>query len=139
MNEILLLILLILMVLVGGKRGIKSFLSLVINFVLLIITFYFIALGVNPIIIALIGCSLTSYVILFFVNGKNKKTMASLKSILIVLVILAILIFIVTKISRIAGFGYESYEEINMYSYDVRLDFTNVSIALILIGLIGAM
>lgn len=138
MNKILLAILFILMILVGGKRGLKAFISLIMNFIILIITFYFIALGMNPIVVALLGCSLTSIVILFFVNGKNTKTVASLKSILIVLTILAVSIFIMTKLSRISGFGYESLEEINMYSYEVSLDFTEVSIALILIGLIGA-
>ncbi len=139
MNFILIIILLLLMIFVGGKRGVKSFISLCLNFILLIITFYFIALGMNPIIISLIGCFLISVIVLFFVNGVNLKTKASLKSIFIVLVIVAISIFMMTKLSRIAGFGYESYEEINMFSYDINLDMNNVSIALILIGLIGAM
>ena len=57
---------------------------------------------------------------------------------IVVLIILSFLIFFVTKISRIAGFGYESYEEINMFSYDVRIDFTDIAISMILISLIGA-
>lgn len=138
MNKILALILLVLMVLIGGKRGIKLFISLCLNFLILISTFYLIALGINPIIISLIGCLIISYIVLYYVNGKNIKTTTSLKSIVIVLLILAILIFLVTSLSRIAGFGYESYEEINMFSYDVKLDFTNITISLILIGLIGA-
>lgn len=138
MNLILTIILLILMILVGGKRGIKSFISLVLNFILLIVTFYFIALGMNSIVVALIGCAIISTIVLFFVNGINLKTKSSMISIIIVLIILALGIFVITKISRIAGFGYESLEEINMFSYDIKLDMTNVSIALILIGLIGA-
>lgn len=138
MNKLLLLILLILMILVGGKRGLKLFISLCINFLILIITFYFIALGISPVVISLLGCLIISYVVLYFVNGKNIKTEISLKSIVIVLLILALLIFIMTNLSRIAGFGYESYEEINMFSYDVKLDFTSITISLILIGLIGA-
>lgn len=138
MNKILLLVLFLLMILVGGKRGLKSFISLCLNFVLLIMMFYFIALGFNPIVISLIGCLIVSCVVLFFVNDINLKTTSSMKSILLVLVILAFLIFIMTKLSRIAGFGIEAYEEINMFSYDIKLDLTNVSIALILIGLIGA-
>ena len=43
-----------------------------------------------------------------------------------------------TYISRIAGFGYESYEQINMFSYDVSIDFTDIAISIILISLIGA-
>jgi len=77
-------------------------------------------------------------IILYFVNERNVKTESSMKSIIIVLVILAVIIFGMTIFSRIAGFGYESFEEINMFSYDVNIDFTNIAIAIILIGLIGA-
>ena len=61
-----------------------------------------------------------------------------MKSIVLVLLILAVLIFTMTYISRIAGFGYESYEEINMFSYDVHIDFTGIAVSMILISLIGA-
>jgi len=138
MNKILLIILFILMLYIDKKRGMKLFISLCINFLVLIVIFYFVALGVNPIIISLFGCFLVSYIILYYVNGKNIKTKASLKSIIIVLFILALGIFIMTKLSRIAGFGYESYEEINMFSYDVKIDFTGIAISLVLISLIGA-
>ena len=138
MNKILLLILFFLMIYIDRRRGIKLFVSLFINFFILIALFYLMALGINPIIVSLLGCLVVSRVILYFVNGKNVKTKISLKSILIVLIILAILIFITTKLSRIAGFGYESYEEINMFSYNVKIDFTNIAISLILISLIGA-
>lgn len=138
MNKLLILILFFLMLYIDKKRGIKLFISLVLNFFILVVIFYFIALGVNPIILSLLGCLLISYIILYYVNGKNIKTKASLKSIFIVLLILALGIFIITNLSRTAGFGYESYEEINMFSYDVKIDFTNIAISLVLISLIGA-
>lgn len=138
MNILLVIILFLLMVYVDKKRGLKLFISLIFNFLVLMIIFYFMALGFNPIICSLIGCLIISYIILYFVNGKNKKTISSMKSIIIVLLVLAILIFIMTYISRIAGFGYESYEEINMFSYDVHIDFTNIAVSMILISLIGA-
>ena len=138
MNKVLLIILFLLMIYIDRKRGIKLFISLFINFFVLIVLFYMIALGINPIVVSLLGCLLVSVIILYFVNGKNVKTETSLKSILIVLIILAISIFIMAKLSRIAGFGYESYEEINMFSYNVKIDFTNIAISLVLISLIGA-
>ena len=139
MNIILILLLFLLMIYIDIKRGIKLFLSIIFNFIILMIIFYLIALGLNPIICSLIGCFIISYIILYYVNEKNIKTESSLKSVIIVLIILSFLIFFVTKISRIAGFGYESYEEINMFSYDVKIDFTNIAISMILISLIGAM
>lgn len=138
MNTILIIILFLLMIYIDKKRGIKLFLSLIFNFIILMIIFYLIAIGLNPIVCSLLGCFIVSYIILYYVNEKNIKTESSLKSIAIVLIILALLIFIITKLSRIAGFGYESYEEINMFSYDIRIDFTNIAISMILISLIGA-
>ncbi len=138
MNSILVLILLFLMLYIDRKRGIKLFISLCINFLILLILFYLIALGLNPIVVSLLGCLLISYIILYFINGKNIKTESSLKSVCLVLIILVILIFVMTKLSRIAGFGYEAYEDVNMFSYNIRLDFTNVAISLVLISLIGA-
>lgn len=138
MNKILLTILFLLMIYIDKKRGIKLFLSLCFNFIILIIIFYLMALGINPIITSLIGCLIISYIILYYVNGENIKTKSSLQSVVIVLIILAISIFLMTNLSRIAGFGFESYEEINMFSYDINMDFTNITIAIILISLIGA-
>ena len=138
MNIILIALLFLLMIYIDTKRGIKLFLSIIFNFIILMIIFYLIAIGLNPIICSLIGCFVISYIILYYVNERNIKTESSLKSVVIVLIILSFLIFFVTKISRTAGFGYESYEEINMFSYDVRIDFTDIAISMILISLIGA-
>jgi len=138
MNIILIILLFLLMIYIDIKRGIKLFLSILFNFIILMIIFYLIAIGLNPIICSLVGCFIISYIILYYVNERNIKTESSLKSVIIVLIILSFLIFFVTKISRIAGFGYESYEEINMFSYDVKIDFTNIAISMILISLIGA-
>ena len=138
MNIILIILLFLLMIYIDIKRGIKLFLSILFNFIILMIIFYLIAVGLNPIICSLIGCFIISYIILYYVNERNIKTESSLKSVIIVLIILSFLILFVTKISRIAGFGYESYEEINMFSYDVKIDFTNIAISMILISLIGA-
>ena len=138
MNIILIILLFLLMIYIDIKRGIKLFLSILFNFIILMIIFYLIAIGLNTIICSLIGCFIISYIILYYVNERNIKTESSLKSVIIVLIILSFLIFFVTKISRIAGFGYESYEEINMFSYDVKIDFTNIAISMILISLIGA-
>lgn len=139
MNKVLLGILFLLMIYIDKNRGVKLFISLILNFLILATTFIMIAIKANPIICSLIGCYFISSVILFFVNGNNIKTRTSFQSIIIVLVILAILIFGMTKLSRIAGFGYESFEEINMFSYDINIDFVNIAISLILISLIGAM
>ncbi len=138
MNKILVLLLFFLMLYIDPKRGGKLFISLCLNFIILIFLFYLIALGFNSIIVSILGCLLISVIILYYVNGKNIKTEASFVSILIVLFLLLIGIFFLCQEARVAGFGYEAYEEINMFSYDVHINFTDIAISLVLIGLIGA-
>jgi len=138
MNLILLIILLILMLYVCGLHGIKLFLSIVSNFIILIISFYLIVLGLNPIIITLVLSYIISRIVLYKVNGYNIKTKSSMISILITLACITLFIMIATNITRISGFGYEEYEEINMFSYDIGIKYENISVAFILIGLLGA-
>ena len=121
MINILLIVLLILMLYVGGNRGIKLFISLIINFFILMLIFYFIALGINSIILSLLGSILISTIILYFVNGKNIKTESAFYSVIIVLILLAVSIFIITEKTR-----------------NVGIDFSKITTALILIGLIGS-
>ena len=137
MNTILIIILFFLMMYIDKKRGIKLFFSLILNFLILMIVFFLIAIGLNPIVCSLIGCFIISYVILYYVNKKNIKTVSSLKSIVIVLLILAFLIFIITYMSRIAGFGYESYEESedDIKKYRISLDVIEEEFAFYMIYL----
>lgn len=139
MNLILLIVFFLLVILIGGKRGVKSFFSLILNFIILVFSFYLMAMGFNSIIVSLISCIIFSYIILFLINDKNIKTITSFKSILVVLATMLLFIVIFTHISRIYGFGVESFEEINMFSYSINYSMKNVYVSLVLISLIGSM
>ncbi len=66
-------ILFILMVSIGGKRGLNAFLSLFYNVTVFIILIIMIALGFDPIICTVIGSLLISSILLFNTNGYNKQ------------------------------------------------------------------
>ena len=138
MNFILLIILLSLLIYTTGMHGMKLFFSLCLNFVLIVISFSIIAIGIDARVIALLTCFIIGRVVLYFLNGDNVKTKASTKSIIVVLLLLIISIFVMVNISKIGGFSEEAYEEINMFEYEVGLKFSNISIAMILMCLIGA-
>ena len=72
-SVVLSIILLILMVIVGGGRGLKSFVTLIFNFLILFFMLILIAAKLDPIKVTFIGCILISYVTLFYINGINKK------------------------------------------------------------------
>lgn len=138
MNKVLTLILLVLMLLIGKSRGLKVFITVLLNFILLILMFYFTSIGLNAYIVTFTCCLLFSLVVLFFMNGNNLKTRASLLSVVLVFIFILGFIFLYTYLCRLGGFGYEEYEEINMFSYDIHFNMASLYTCLVVLGLTGA-
>ncbi len=132
-------ILFILMVLIGGKKGARSFISLFLNFgVIFIAIFFMMDPGVNPIIITLIACIVISCINLFYINGINNKTKTAFLSSIITILILILFIAIVTKKVMIQGFGEEEIDELTIFSLFVGVDFVKISASMIIMSTIGA-
>ena len=135
---VLSLILLILMILIGGKRGIKSFFTLYINLIIVFIVIIFISYNFNPMFVTIIGCCVIGCISLFFINGINKKTISAFISVIIVVLLMIILVYIVGQNSKIQGFSDEEFDSISPYSLYIHTDFIKTTICVILMGLIGA-
>ena len=132
-------ILLLLMVLIGGKKGARSFFTLFLNFFIFLITVIMMSIpSVNPIILTVIACIAISCVNLFYINGINSTTKTAFISSMITIVILLIFIVIVTKMAMIQGFGEEEVEEISIFSLYVSVDFVKVGAAVIIMSAIGS-
>ncbi|KOO49118.1 YibE/F family protein [Viridibacillus arvi] len=132
-------ILFILMVLIGGKKGVRSFLSLFLNIGVLFVAIFFMTNPENsPIIITFIACTLISWISLFYINEKNSKTITAFISTMITIVILLLFIVIVTEKSKIQGFGEESTEEISMFSLYIGVNFAQIGASVIIMSTIGA-
>lgn len=141
MNVLVLLavILFLLMVLIGGKKGVKSFISLFLNFGVIILTIFFmINPAINPITVTAVACVAISSINLFYVNGVNSKTKTAFVSTLITIAILLFFISVVTKITMIQGFGEEETEELGMFSLYIGLDFVKIAASVIIMSTIGA-
>jgi Predicted multitransmembrane protein len=118
MNVLVLLaiILFLLMVLIGGKKGAKSFISLFLNFgVLLYIMFEMTLPQANPNLLALVAGTIVSCITLFFVNEVNSKTITAFISTVITISILLFIIYILTEKALIQGFGEEEIDELIVY------------------------
>lgn len=87
MIKILSLVLLILLLLIGGKRGLKTFFTIYMNLALIFLLIIIVGWGFNPIIPTFIMCIIISTIILFFLNGTNKKTIVSFISVCFLLII----------------------------------------------------
>ena len=137
MINILIIILLFLLLFVGKIRGLKAFICLFLNYFLVILYIFFIGLGFNAVILAIITCVLASIIILFILNGLNIKTISSFISVSFVLVITFFVIFFTSKYASINGFTYDSLETIGSYSFDINYNMTLVIIGMYLICTIG--
>ena len=132
-------ILFILMILIGGKKGVRSFLSLFLNFGVLFITIFLMTNPKNsPIILTLVACTVISWISLFYINKMNSKTVTAFISTMITIVILLLFIVFVTDKSMIRGFGEESVEEISIFSLYIGVNFVQIGASVIIMSTIGA-
>lgn len=142
MNVLLLMaaILLILMIWIGGDKGVKSFISLFFNFGVLMVTIFFMLNpNNNPMILTMIACTVIGCVNLFYINQVNRKTTTAFFSTLITMVFLILFIDIVTKVTMIQGFGPEQYDEgLAPFSLFIGTNFVKIEVSVIMISTIGA-
>lgn len=139
MLTVLAIILFILMVLVGGRKGARSFIALFFNLgVLLLTTLFMTDPNVNPIYLTIIACALISCINLFYINKVNSKTKVAFVSTVITITILIIFINLITKNAMIQGFGEEQVDELNVFSLYIGVDFVKIGTSMIIMSTIGA-
>jgi len=133
-------IFLILVVLIGGDRGVRSLLALVMNIVVFFVDIIALKHGMNAYVMTLITIILMSITVLFFQNGYNLKTRATFLSILLVTFTVFIIAVIIAAFSQISG-----YNELNMYEDEasmlagsVTINMTAAAIAMVIVGISGA-
>ncbi|NMM64075.1 YibE/F family protein [Clostridium sp. P21] len=137
-SMVLLIILFILMIIIGGKRGVKSFFTLIFNFSILFFMLILIAAQMDPIKITFIGSITITYITLFYINGLNKKTVSALISVTLVIFITMLITYNMAGNAQIQGFGTEQSETIASLSVYVQLNFSKIVICEVLVGLLGA-
>ncbi|QOR67838.1 YibE/F family protein [Cytobacillus suaedae] len=141
MNTLFLLaaILFILMTLIGGRKGVRSFLAIFFNFgVLIVIIFIMNDPDVNLMILTLVACTIISCINLFYINGFNSKTKTAFISTIITTAILLFFIVIITEKAMIQGFGEEEIVELSMFSLYIGIDFVKIASSVIIMSTIGA-
>lgn len=141
MNALLWLgaILFILMILIGGNKGKRSFFAIFLNFGVLLFTVFIMTIPqVDPIILTLIASTVISCINLFYINEVNSKTKTAFVSTIVTVVILLFFIFIVSETAMIQGFGEEEIEELSIFSLYVGVDFVKIGASVIIMSTIGA-
>lgn len=140
MIKALVAILILLLFIVGGARGIITFVSLCFNIAVLSVSMMLMAWGWDPVIVTFGSCLIISYITLFYQNGKNSKTIASFCAVIIVLLILFAISYYVGYRAHLGGINeimqYE--DEITRFSPDININMSKIAVAMIITGLIGA-
>lgn len=136
---VLAIILLGLMVIVGGASGVRSFISLFLNGIILVVTvFFMLDTATNILLLTMFACVGLSAVNLFYINGINRKTMAAFLATFMTLSLLLGVIYRVTDVTMIQGFSEEETEELDAYNLLVGIDYIQVAAAVIIMSTIGA-
>ncbi len=137
MIKLLSLILLLLLIIIGGKRGLKTFITIYLNLTLIFLLVIIVGWGFNPIIPTFIICLLISVIVLFFLNGTNKKTISSFISVFILLIIFIIITISFGNRIYIQGYTEETIEAISYVTFDTGINMLALSNSIVIIGLIG--
>lgn len=134
-------ILILLMIIIGGERGSLSLVTLGANIIIFIFSIVMIYFGLHPIVVAFIGCFLISMNTIFFQNGKNPKMLASFISVTIIMVLLSFVVYRFSYTANISGINeiLKRQDEMMGLSVDININMVNITVALIMFGLIGAL
>ena len=132
------LVLLCLMVLVGGKQGWRSFLSLLLNFGFLFFAIVLIEFHVPPMFVTATTGIIILAITIFMGEDDLRTTVTAFYSSLIVLVILIFLILFISHWAMVQGFGAEDSDDLEGMSILIGISYLKVSVTAIVISTLGA-
>ena len=136
--SVLVLILFVAMVLVGGLQGLKSFLSLVINFALIFMTVVLIGLNFPILGITSLNAVIILAVTIYLGDDDPLTTETAFYGSVLVMVVVVLLIIPMEHWAVVQGFGNENTEDLEGMSLLVGIKFLDVSIATTILSSLGA-
>ncbi|KRM88426.1 hypothetical protein FD19_GL000723 [Lacticaseibacillus thailandensis DSM 22698 = JCM 13996] len=135
---LLVLALLVLLVAVGGKRGLSIFMSLILNSLVLMISVILMAGGFSPVWVAAVAGLLILAATIFLTNSDINVAGPAFVSAIIVMLGLLVLVLVVVIHSHAAGFGAEDSEDLEGMELLIGVRFQQIMIAASLLSTLGA-
>lgn len=130
----------VLFILLGGDRGLRSLGALALNIAIFLMDIKALEYGFPAYAVTFVTVILMSVVILFFQNGYNLKTRATFLALSLVTVFVFILALVFAHGAKISG-----YNELNMYEDEtamlashVNINMTAAAVAMVIVGIVGA-
>lgn len=131
----------LLIVLIGGKKGFSSLISILITLSLIFwVLTPLILRGVQPILATVVVCVLASFIAIFLVGGVNRKNIskstAAVLGTVLSLAIAGVLSTLSIKFAYLTGFSSE--ESMFLFSAHPNLNFVGILASAMIIGALGA-
>lgn len=129
----------LLMVIVGGMKGLKSAIGLAFSFMsVLFFALPLIFHGYSPILISIVTVIMISAVTLILIDGITKKVAIALSSTAIGAIAAGVMFMLFGAALKVSGFNLEEAESIYMVSVNTGLQLKNILFAGVLIAAVGA-
>jgi uncharacterized membrane protein len=136
---LLVIIFVLSLAIIGGAKGIKSVLTLIFTGIMVIkVLLPLILHGYNPIITAIVICTMVVVVTFLIISGWNKKTLAASLGTLGGVLIAGLIALIVGGAAKVTGLSGEHAQTLAFLHKNINLDFKGILFAGILIGALGA-
>lgn len=130
---------LVLLGIIGGKKGLKSIISLIFTaLVILFVLIPGILKGYNPILISTLICIVTTVITMILIVGVNKKTASAVLGTVGGLIIAGCVVFVIGNGASLTGLSGEEAQMLAYLPSNHQLDFKGILFAGILIGALGA-
>ncbi|MDO4902849.1 MAG: YibE/F family protein [Limosilactobacillus sp.] len=132
------LVLLLLMVLVGGKQGWSAFVSLLLNFGFLYFAIVLIAFHVPPLFVTAVTGVVILAITIFMGEDDLRTTVTAFYASLIVTAVLVALIFFIEHWAMVQGFGTEDSDDLEGMSILIGISYFKVLITATTLSTLGA-
>ena len=133
---VLAIILFVLMVAIGGGKGVGAFASLWVNFSIMIVMIMLINFQFNAMAVLLVGGAFL-LTITILSSGADEETIALIAS-FIVMIALVLLILPAEHLAMAQGFAEENSEELEGLSLGINVNFVTLGIVAALLATLGA-
>ena len=125
--------------LIGGKKGLKSALGLIFTFICIIYLFLpMLYKGYSPFLSAVVVIILVSIVCLYLIDGISKKSISAMIGTIIGVIIAGIFAAGFGHFSKISGYNVSEVEELIFIANNTKLQVGGILFAGILIASLGA-
>ncbi|MBU3102220.1 MULTISPECIES: YibE/F family protein [Clostridium] len=136
---VFILIFFVALCLIGGKKGVRSAIGILISFVLIFYMFLpIIYRGYSPILASILLVIISSCVTLFLLNGWSAKTVSAILGTILGVFVAGSIATLICNLAHLSGFNMADVESLNMISTQSNMQVQWLLTAGILISSLGA-